>query len=386
MAGAPRTGAMGPARSRRSITAIRATYRSRRSKRSTRCASSTSASHGLGRCGSTAAALTRSVRRARSRRARCTNIERTTCPAWGAAWRPVRHAADQLPRTARRQSQGDPEGRYDLHEGDVVRAYSGGGGGFGLRTSVRPQRSRWTSSAVSSRLRWCAKPKAVVVNDDLEVDEKATGQATHGSGLDGDLLLSRKNQDQGTTASFALATINRKRKPTPAIEVDGQYYPPATAAPELLQPFARSRADDDLGSVTGQSPRPSSSRLAEKLRKQEQARLQRLTRQRGHDAAVVSCNKVVSRRRELLRLYGTKTRRVPISGKENVIPGVLPRRRRPRRWWAMARVCAIPSTLDEVRLGDRACRHHWQERPQYSVEGRAELRRRLRHQPRLAVS
>jgi len=36
--------------------------------------------------------------------------------------------------------------------------------------------------------------------------------------------------------TFALATINQKGKPTPVIEVDGQYYPLATAAPELLQP------------------------------------------------------------------------------------------------------------------------------------------------------
>jgi 2-keto-4-pentenoate hydratase/2-oxohepta-3-ene-1,7-dioic acid hydratase in catechol pathway len=36
--------------------------------------------------------------------------------------------------------------------------------------------------------------------------------------------------------TFALATISQKGKPTPVIEVDDQYYPIASVAPELLQP------------------------------------------------------------------------------------------------------------------------------------------------------
>jgi N-methylhydantoinase B len=103
-----------------------------------------------------------------------TNIERTGCPAWG-----VLGGEDGTPPiTYRERPNGEKipilKGEYDLLPGDIVRAYSGGGGGFGdplerAPAAVATDVKRGYVSAAAAKERY-----AVAVNDRFEVDEDAT--------------------------------------------------------------------------------------------------------------------------------------------------------------------------------------------------------------------
>jgi N-methylhydantoinase B len=111
-----------------------------------------------------------------------TNIERTGCPAWGA----LGGMQGTPPISYLERTDGDSKpilkGEYDLRPGDVVRAYSGGGGGFGDPFAREPAAvardvKRGYVSAKAARERY-----GVAVTDTFEVDEKETARlrALHG--------------------------------------------------------------------------------------------------------------------------------------------------------------------------------------------------------------
>ena len=103
-----------------------------------------------------------------------TNIERTGCPAWGV----LGGQAGTPPISYLERPNGEKKpilkGEYDLRPGDIVRAYSGGGGGFGepferAPAAVALDVKRGFVSVAAARERY-----AVAVNDRFEVDEAAT--------------------------------------------------------------------------------------------------------------------------------------------------------------------------------------------------------------------
>lgn len=102
------------------------------------------------------------------------NVERTLCPAWGALGG---HSGTPPISYLDRPGQ-EPvailKGAHTLNIGDKVRAYSGGGGGFGLPTerdplAVATDVKRGYVSPDCARSLYC-----VVVNDDFSVDEAQT--------------------------------------------------------------------------------------------------------------------------------------------------------------------------------------------------------------------
>jgi len=111
-----------------------------------------------------------------------TNIERTGCPAWGA----LGGDSGTPPISYLERPDGDSKpilkGEYDLQPGDIVRAYSGGGGGFGdpferAAAAVATDVKRGYVSAKAAREHY-----GVAVTDTFEADEKETARlrAAHG--------------------------------------------------------------------------------------------------------------------------------------------------------------------------------------------------------------
>lgn len=105
-----------------------------------------------------------------------TNIERTGCPAWGA----LGGKSGTPPISYLERPDGDRKpilkGAFDLQPGDAVRAYSGGGGGFG------DPRERVAEYVALDVKRGFVSPEAareqygVVVSDNFAVDEEATSR------------------------------------------------------------------------------------------------------------------------------------------------------------------------------------------------------------------
>jgi N-methylhydantoinase B len=103
-----------------------------------------------------------------------TSIERTQCPAWGA----VGGGAGKSPASFIERLHEPPKsilkGEYDLRAGDVVHAYSGGGGGFGNPFEREPSTvatdvKRGYISREAARSEY-----AVSIGDNFQVDEVET--------------------------------------------------------------------------------------------------------------------------------------------------------------------------------------------------------------------